>query len=397
MLEGWRHFGEKDTVPLKYVTQTGVKHVVATMEEIPVGEPWSAEEVMTYRNHLNRHGFEWIVCEGLTVHESIKTQQGDWQKYVENFKISLRSLGGAGIKVATFNFMPVTAWTRTDFEYPLANDVLASRFQWPAFVAFDLFILNRIGAEENYSKEEIAAADKLFQSMNDAQKLRLANSIGLGAPGIVGDQDVDQFLAKIDAYGDITARELQDRLIGFLKEVAPVAEECNVRIGFHPDDPPQPLFGLPRVVSTAADVRCILSEVNSDFVGLTFCIGSYGSNSANDTLEMAKEFAPHIHYCHLRNVIIEKDGLSFVEIGHLEGRNKIVDIIETLLQEELRRREEGRDDIDIPWRPDHGPLMFFEGEIENITDIYPGYSLMGRFAGMSELRGVISTLQTKMN
>ncbi|MDC0989877.1 mannonate dehydratase [Rhodospirillales bacterium] len=395
MLEGWRHFGEKDTVPLNYVIQTGVKHVVATMENIKIGEPWPADQVKDYRNHLKQHGFDWIVCEGLSVHESVKTHKGNWRTYVENYKTSLRSLGAAGIKVATFNFMPVTAWTRTDFKYPLPNEVLTSRFDWSAYVAFDLFILNRAGAEDYYSPEDVKAAKKLFASMNEAEKIQLANSIGLGAPGIVDDQDVDVFLAKIAAYGDVSHQELQDRLIEFLKEVAPVAEECDVRIGFHPDDPPQPLFGLPRVVSSADDVRRILNEVDSDHVGITFCIGSYASNAANDTLEMVQEFAHQIHYCHLRNVIIEDDGRSFVEVGHLNGRNNIVKIIDTLQKEEKRRQLEGRTDIEIPWRPDHGPLMFFERDAENVEDIYPGYSLIGRYAGMSELRGVIAAIQAQ--
>jgi len=395
MLEGWRHFGEKDTVPLSYVTQTGVKHVVATMETIKVGEPWPEDEVRAYRDHLNDHGFEWIVCEGLSVHESVKTHKGNWQSYVENYKTSLRSLGAAGIKVATFNFMPVTAWTRTDFKYPLPNKVLTSRFQWAAYVAFDLYILNRPGARECYAAEDVKAAEEIFAAMDDTQKMQLANSIGLGAPGIVGDQDVDVFLAKIEAYGDVLHSELQDRLIEFLREVAPVAEECDVRIGFHPDDPPQPLFGLPRVISTAGDLRFILSEVDSDHVGITFCIGSYASNSANDTLKMAQEFAPYIHYCHLRNVVIEEDNKSFVEVGHLAGRNNVVEIVNALQSEEKRRQSEGRTDVEIPWRPDHGPLMFFEQDAANVDDIYPGYSLMGRYAGMSELRGVIAAVQAQ--
>ena len=234
-----------------------------------------------------------------------------------------------------------------------------------------------------------------FAAMDDTQKMQLANSIGLGAPGIVGDQDVDVFLAKIEAYGDVLHSELQDRLIEFLREVAPVAEECDVRIGFHPDDPPQPLFGLPRVISTAGDLRFILSEVDSDHVGITFCIGSYASNSANDTLKMAQEFAPYIHYCHLRNVVIEEDNKSFVEVGHLAGRNNVVEIVNALQSEEKRRQSEGRTDVEIPWRPDHGPLMFFEQDAANVDDIYPGYSLMGRYAGMSELRGVIAAVQAQ--
>jgi len=397
MLEGWRHFGEKDTVPLNYVTQTGVGHVVATMETLPVGEPWPEDQVIAYRDQLNRHGFDWIVCEGLSVHESVKTHETGWEQYVENYKTSLRSVGAAGIKVATFNFMPVTAWTRTDFEYPLDTGVLTSRFNWAALVAFDLFILKRSNAEHDYDKADVEAADGLFSGLDQEQITRLANSIGLGAPGIVDDQDVNQFLSKIDAYGEITAETLQDRLIDFLKEIAPVAEECDVRIGFHPDDPPQPLFGLPRVVSTADDVRRILSKVNSDNIGMTFCIGSYASNASNDTLAMAKEFGPYIHYCHLRNVQIEEDQRSFVETGHLDGRNQIVEIIDVLLDEEQRRLAVGRPDFNIPWRPDHGPLMFFEGDAANVSNIYPGYSLMGRYAGMSEIRGVISALQTKRN
>lgn len=397
MLEGWRHFGEKDTVPMKYVKHTAVDHVVATMENIKVGEPWPAADVLAYRNTINSHGFEWLVCEGLSVHESIKTHQGNWKQYVENYKTSLRSLGAAGVKVATFNFMPVTAWTRTDFEFPLPSGVLTSRFDWLSYVAFDLFILNREGANQDYSIDEIARAKDLFQNMSEDKKIALANSVGLGAPGIVDDQEVDVFLKKIAAFEKVEAVVLQDRMIEFLKEVEPVAREAGVRIGFHPDDPPQPLFGLPRVVSKAGDVRRILQAINSEYIGITFCIGSYASNPENDTLEMAKEFAPNIHYCHLRNVEIQEDNKSFVETGHLNGRNDMIGILEVLLEEEKRRIIVGRSDNVIPWRPDHGPLMFKESEIENTFDIYPGYSIAGRYAGLAELRGVIAVLTRQLS
>ncbi|MEH6593130.1 MAG: mannonate dehydratase [Halioglobus sp.] len=389
MKETWRWFGPQDPVSLENIVQAGASGIVSALSHVPTGAAWPKAEVEKRLAEIQAFGLEWTVVESIPVHNDIKTRTGDYRRYIENYKQSLRSVGAVGIEVVCYNFMPVVDWTRTNLLYELPNASRALRFEMTDFAAYDVFLLQRENAEQDYSPQLLASAKQRFDAMPDIERKLLERNIIAGLPGGEGSYDRAGIRTAIEQFIALGTEGFRANLFAFLREVVPVAEEAGVRLCIHPDDPPFSLFGLPRVVSTAADARAILEAAPSPSNGLTLCAGSYGARGDNDLVAMAREFGPDIHFVHLRNVKREADG-SFFESDHLDGDNDMVGLIGALLSEERRRSSEGRSDR-IPMRPDHGHLM---GEEINKTGVNPGYSFVGRLKGLAELRGVIHALES---
>ncbi|MFZ1930196.1 MAG: mannonate dehydratase [Candidatus Sulfotelmatobacter sp.] len=388
MKETWRWFGPNDPVPLDHIKQAGATGTVTALHHLYRGEAWPLDEVQKRRDEIAAAGFVWSVVESIPIHNSIKLRSGPYQHFVDAWKGSLAAVAKAGVPVVCYNFMPVVDWTRTDLRWRLPTTGYALRFDAVDFAAYDLFVLNRQGAREEYSEERIRAAQARFSSMSEARKSDLECTIIAGLPGAEASYNRDTIRSLIADYHGMTSDDLRSNLIAFLREVAPVAQELGVWLAIHPDDPPWPLFGLPRVVSTAGDVRKIFSGCDIPANGLTFCVGSFGARADNDLLAMAREFGSRIHFVHLRQVTREPDG-SFHEAEHLAGSSDMVGVIRILLEEEARRRQTGRSDHEIPMRPDHGHLL-----ADDIgKKINPGYSLVGRLKGLAELRGVMRGLK----
>ncbi|MFZ0537835.1 MAG: mannonate dehydratase [Candidatus Sulfotelmatobacter sp.] len=388
MKETWRWFGPNDPVPLDHIKQAGATGTVTALHHLYRGEAWPLDEVQKRRDEIAAAGFVWSVVESIPIHNSIKLRSGPYQHFVDAWKGSLAAVAKAGVPVVCYNFMPVVDWTRTDLRWRLPTTGYALRFDAVDFAAYDLFVLNRQGAREEYSEERNRAAQARFNSMSEARKSDLECTIIAGLPGAEASYNRDTIRSLIADYHGMTSDDLRSNLIAFLREVAPVAQELGVWLAIHPDDPPWPLFGLPRVVSTAGDVRKIFSGCDIPANGLTFCVGSFGARADNDLLAMAREFGSRIHFVHLRQVTREPDG-SFHEAEHLAGSSDMVGVIRILLEEEARRRQTGRSDHEIPMRPDHGHLL-----ADDIgKKINPGYSLVGRLKGLAELRGVMRGLK----
>jgi len=328
------------------------------------------------------------VVESIPVHNSIKLRSGPFRQFTDAWKDSLAAIARAGVRVVCYNFMPVVDWTRTDLRWQLPSTGYALRFDVTDFAAYDLFLLRRRGAEGDYSPECISAARTRYEAMSENRRNDLERTIIAGLPGAEASYSRTALQNLLTEYASLRANGLRGNLIAFLQEVVPVAEELGIRLAVHPDDPPWPLFGLPRVVSTAADVRSILAAVDTPANGLTFCAGSYGARGDNDLLALVDEFAPRIHFAHLRQVVRESDG-SFYEAEHLRGSSDLVGVIRGLMKEETRRKQQGRFDYEIPMRPDHGHLL--ADDISRRTN--PGYSLIGRLKGLAELRGVMQGLR----
>jgi mannonate dehydratase len=388
MKETWRWFGPNDPVPLDHIKQAGATGIVTALHELYRGEAWPLDEVLKRRDEIVAAGFDWSVVESIPIHNSIKLRSGQYQHFVDAWKDSLATVAKAGVPVVCYNFMPVVDWTRTDLRWRLPTTGYALRFDSVDFAAYDLFILERKGAQDEYSEKHIHAAQTRLSSMSEARKSDLESTIIAGLPGAEASYDRETIRGLLAEYQEMTSADFRSNLISFLREVAPVAQELGVRLAIHPDDPPWPLFGLPRVVSTAEDVRAIFSGCDTPANGLTFCVGSFGARADNDLLAMAREFASRIHFAHLRQVTREADG-SFHEAEHLAGSSDMVSVILTLLEEEARRRQSGRADHEIPMRPDHGHLL-----ADDIgRKVNPGYSLVGRLKGLAELRGVMQGLK----
>jgi mannonate dehydratase len=384
----WRWFGPQDPVSLDHVKQAGAAGIVSALHHLYRGEPWPLEEVLKRKAQIEAAGLTWSVVESIPIHNSIKLQSGPFRQFTDAWKDSLGAIARAGIQVVCYNFMPVLDWTRTDLRWRLPSTGYALRFDVTDFAAYDLFILRRPNAEHDYPAERIAAARLGYEKMSPALREELEQTIIAGLPGGEGSYDRESLRKLVAEYAGMKATDLRAGLITFLKEVVPVADELGVRLAIHPDDPPWSLFGLPRVVSTAEDARAILAGANSGANGLTFCVGSYGARADNDLVAMVSEFAPRIHFVHLRQVMREPDG-SFYEAEHLNGSSDMVGVIAAVLREEARRRKENRPDHEIPMRPDHGHLL--ADDITRRTN--PGYSLIGRLKGLAELRGVIEGLR----
>ncbi len=388
MQETWRWFGPDDPVSLVQVRQAGATGVVTSLHHIATGEPWPLAEIERRQREIESHGLVWAVVESLPVHNAIKTRSGDYRRLLENYRQSLRNIGAAGLEVVCYNFMPVVDWTRTNLGYTLPNGARALRFEMSDFVAYDVCMLQREGAERDYEPGLLARARQRYAAMSDAERHLLERNIIAGLPGGEGSYDRDGIRAAIARFIELGTEGLRANLVAFLREVVPVAEAAGVRLCIHPDDPPFSLFGLPRVVSTADDARAILAAAPSPSNGLTLCAGSFGARADNDLIGMVREFGPALHFVHLRNIRREPDG-SFWESDHLDGDNDMVGLIGALLDEEERRRAEGRADS-IPMRPDHGHLL---GDEIGRSGVNPGYSYGGRLKGLAELRGVICALE----
>lgn len=388
MLETWRWFGPGDPVTLQKIVQAGAQGVVTALHHIPTGSVWPAEDIALRKREIESHGLSWAVVESIPLHNDIKTRSGDFRRYIHNYRESVRNVGAAGISVVCYNFMPVVDWTRTNLTYTLPNAAQALRFEMTDFAAYDVYLLQRDNAAADYEPTLLMRAKQRFEAMTPPERELLEKNIIAGLPGGEGSYDRQGIKRAIAEFIALGVEGMRANLIVFLGEVIPVAEAAGVRMCIHPDDPPFSLFGLPRVVSTAADARSILTAVPSLSNGLTLCAGSFGARADNDLIGMVREFGSHIHFAHLRNIKREPDG-SFYESEHLDGDNDIVGLIDALLDEEERRSALGRTDR-IPMRPDHGHLLGDEIGQEGVN---PGYSFGGRLKGLAELRGVMHALQ----
>ncbi|HLP67429.1 MAG TPA: mannonate dehydratase [Rhizobium sp.] len=391
MIESWRWYGPFDAITLPEIAQTGATGVVTALYEVPYGEVWPEEMIRDRQDEISADrnlGLYWNVVESLPVHEDIKRGEGDLERLFANYRQSLRNLAACGISTVCYNFMPLLDWTRTQLDAPAPRGGTALRFSQPHMAAFEIFMLEREGAEADYSEEVREAAREWYEASSEGLRQNLLNSIMAGLPGAFDRYDVEGLREKLKQYQGIGRDELRANYARFLAEVVPAAEEFGIRLCVHPDDPPRNILGLPRIVSTGDDIEWILASQDSPSNGLTLCSGSLGANPANDVPAIARRFAPRIHFAHLRNVAKEPDG-SFQEAAHLGGDTDMVALIAALVAEERRRRQEGRADVSIPYRPDHGHELL--DDVGRGT--HPGYPLIGRMRGLAELRGIVKALQ----
>jgi len=396
MRQTWRWFGPADKVTLADARQAGAEGIVTALHHVPSGAIWHAEDIEKRQREVAFHPdgsmthLKWEVVESLPVSEAIRTRSGEWRAHVVHYRRSLENLARAGIRTVCYNFMPVLDWTRTDLAWRVGHGGTAMRFDLADFAAFDIHILKRKGARDDFNPAVAAEADRRFGAMDEAQRKALTANIVAGLPGAQEHWTLASLREHLAAYDGIGAERLRRNLIDFLAEVAPDAERLGLRLCCHPDDPPFPLLGLPRVMSTLADYRAILEAVDILANGVTFCTGSLGARPDNDLPAMAAALGPRIHFVHLRNVRRDTDEVpcSFFEDEHLAGSTDMVAVIAALLAEEARRRKEGRADAELPMRPDHGQDILDDLK----RGAQPGYPAIGRLKGLAELRGVMTAL-----
>jgi mannonate dehydratase len=390
MEQTWRWFGPDDVIRLNHIRQTGASGIVTALHHIPYGVVWSVEEIEKRKAEIAADpslGLRWSVVESLPVSEAIKLDEGDLEPLFDNYRQSLRNLAACGVTTVCYNFMPILDWTRTELAQPLPGGGTALRFNAHEYAAFDCYMLERPGAEDEQTPEVLERARAWIGKASESDKDKLLANIMMGLPGAFERYDVPGLRKMLDRYHGVTREALRERLARFLREVIPTAEEVGIRMGIHPDDPPRPLFGLPRIVSNEDDLAFLLDACPSEANGLTFCTGSLGAGQTNDVPAMAKRFAEHIHFIHLRNVAKDPDG-SFMEADHLGGDVDMVSVVTTLLEEQKRRRDAGDDRWRLPFRPDHGHELL--DDVGKPT--FPGYPAIGRLRGLAEIRGVMTAV-----
>ena len=396
MRESWRWFGPNDPVTLDEIRQTGATDIVSALHTVPAGDVWKIDAIKAYKDIIEKtpngmQALRWTVVESIPVHEDIKLGKLGCEKYIDAWATSMVNLARCGVKTICYNFMPVIDWTRTDLKFQLPSGAYALRFDQDKFAAFDLFILKRENAESDYSSAELETAKAVFSEMSDAEKTQLTNNIIAGLPGKMTDSyDLDSFRQQLAQYQAISSQQLRQNLLRFLDVVLPLAEEHDVKLAIHPDDPPRDMFGLPRIICTADDLNTLFELAPSPANGITLCVGTYGSRPDNDLPQMAKDFGSRIHFSHLRGVTRDpREQRSFYEANHLDSDIDMVSVIRNLLLEEKKRRQGDGEGAEIFIRPDHGHQMM--GDINKTNN--PGYSGVGRLKGLAEVRGVIRALK----